>query len=161
MSQPLSRPFSWPIPVLEFKFVSRHSSATLYNSAINHGRRSEPRTPLAPPNKPENPDGMPWHRQGRSAPSCSLSMKRCTGRTLITPCRSSSAELCPMSVMTSSRPPRILYGMQEMGLQFNKKSTKASGRRPCIGRLPPPRRLRHLRHHGPARAAILHALYPR
>ena len=52
---------------------------------------------------------------------------RCAGRISTTPCPSSSGELSP-DVRDGLKPVhrRILYGMQEMGLQYNKKYTKSA-----------------------------------
>ena len=51
---------------------------------------------------------------------------------------------------------RILYGMQRDGPPVQQEVHQVrQGRRPRHGQLPSPRRLRHLRHHGPPRAALL------
>ena len=53
---------------------------------------------------------------------------------------------------------RILYAMQRLGLDFNKKHMKSSqGRRRHDGRLPPARQPRHLRRAGAHGAGVLHA----
>ncbi len=89
-----------------------------------------PELPLTPPNKPENPDGMPPSTvQGRGAAfMLSINIEEEMRRSYLDYSMSVIIGRALPDVRDGLKPVhrRILYGMQEMGLQFNKKYTKAS-----------------------------------
>jgi DNA gyrase subunit A len=89
-----------------------------------------PELPLTPPNKPENPDGIPPSTvQGRGAAfMLSINIEEEMRRSYLDYSMSVIIGRALPDVRDGLKPVhrRILYGMQEMGLQFNKKYTKAS-----------------------------------
>ena len=89
-----------------------------------------PELPLTPPNKPENPDGPPGSNvQGRGAAfMLSINIEEEMRRSYLDYSMSVIIGRALPDVRDGLKPVhrRILYGMQEMGLQFNKKYTKSA-----------------------------------
>src|SRR5271168_2609908 len=89
-----------------------------------------PELPLTPPNNPENAGGMPPNTvQGRGAAfMLSINIEEEMRRSYLDYSMSVIIGRALPDVRDGLKPVhrRILYGMQEMGLQFNKKYTKAS-----------------------------------
>src|SRR6202012_358997 len=89
-----------------------------------------PELPLTPPNNPENPGGTPPHAiHGRGAAfMLSINIEEEMRRSYLDYSMSVIIGRALPDVRDRLKPVhrRILYGMQEMGLQFNKKYTKAS-----------------------------------
>jgi DNA gyrase subunit A len=89
-----------------------------------------PELPLTPPNKPENPDGNPSNTvQGRGAAfMLSINIEEEMRRSYLDYSMSVIIGRALPDVRDGLKPVhrRILYGMQEMGLQFNKKYTKSA-----------------------------------
>jgi DNA gyrase subunit A len=89
-----------------------------------------PELPLTPPNNPENPDGLPASTvQGRGAAfMLSINIEEEMRRSYLDYSMSVIIGRALPDVRDGLKPVhrRILYGMQEMGLQFNKKYTKSA-----------------------------------
>jgi DNA gyrase subunit A len=89
-----------------------------------------PQLPLTPPNNPENPDGTPPSTvQGRGAAfMLSINIEEEMRRSYLDYSMSVIIGRALPDVRDGLKPVhrRILYGMQEMGLQFNKKYTKSA-----------------------------------
>jgi DNA gyrase subunit A len=89
-----------------------------------------PQLPLTPPNNPENPDGIPASTvQGRGAAfMLSINIEEEMRRSYLDYSMSVIIGRALPDVRDGLKPVhrRILYGMQEMGLQFNKKYTKSA-----------------------------------
>jgi DNA gyrase subunit A len=89
-----------------------------------------PELPLTPPNNPENPGGTPPNAiHGRGAAfMLSINIEEEMRRSYLDYSMSVIIGRALPDVRDGLKPVhrRILYGMQEMGLQFNKKYTKAS-----------------------------------
>jgi DNA gyrase subunit A len=89
-----------------------------------------PELPLTPPNPPQNPDGSSSSNvQGRGAAHMlSINIEEEMRRSYLDYSMSVIIGRALPDVRDGLKPVhrRILYGMQEMGLQFNKKYTKAS-----------------------------------
>jgi len=89
-----------------------------------------PELPLTPPNTPENPDGPPGNNvQGRGAAfMLSINIEEEMRRSYLDYSMSVIIGRALPDVRDGLKPVhrRILYGMQEMGLQFNKKYTKSA-----------------------------------
>jgi DNA gyrase subunit A len=89
-----------------------------------------PELPLTPPNNPENPDGgSSSNVQGRGAAHMlAINIEEEMRRSYLDYSMSVIIGRALPDVRDGLKPVhrRILYGMQEMGLQFNKKYTKAS-----------------------------------
>ena len=89
-----------------------------------------PELPLTPPNNPENPGGPPPNAiHGRGAAfMLSINIEEEMRRSYLVYSMSVIIGRALPDVRDGLKPVhrRILYGMQEMGLQFNKKYTKAS-----------------------------------
>ncbi len=89
-----------------------------------------PELPLTPPNNPENPDGKPSNTvQGRGAAfMLSINIEEEMRRSYLDYSMSVIIGRALPDVRDGLKPVhrRILYGMQEMGLQFNKKYTKSA-----------------------------------
>jgi DNA gyrase subunit A len=89
-----------------------------------------PELPLTPPNDPENPGGMPPNTvQGRGAAfMLSINIEEEMRRSYLDYSMSVIIGRALPDVRDGLKPVhrRILYGMQEMGLQFNKKYTKSA-----------------------------------
>ncbi|MEO6805847.1 MAG: DNA gyrase subunit A, partial [Edaphobacter sp.] len=89
-----------------------------------------PELPLTPPNNPENPNGVPpGNVHGRGAAfMLSINIEEEMRRSYLDYSMSVIIGRALPDVRDGLKPVhrRILYGMQEMGLQFNKKYTKAS-----------------------------------
>jgi DNA gyrase subunit A len=89
-----------------------------------------PELPLTPPNIPENPDGPPGSTvQGRGAAfMLSINIEEEMRRSYLDYSMSVIIGRALPDVRDGLKPVhrRILYGMQEMGLQFNKKYTKSA-----------------------------------
>src|ERR1700743_2438984 len=89
-----------------------------------------PELPLTPPNNPENPGGPPPNAiHGRGAAfMLSINIEEEMRRSYLDYSMSVIIGRALPDVRDGLKPVhrRILYGMQEMGLQFNKKYTKAS-----------------------------------
>jgi DNA gyrase subunit A len=89
-----------------------------------------PELPLTPPNGPENPDGNPSSTvQGRGAAfMLSINIEEEMRRSYLDYSMSVIIGRALPDVRDGLKPVhrRILYGMQEMGLQFNKKYTKSA-----------------------------------
>ncbi len=89
-----------------------------------------PELPLTPPNNPENPGGPPPNNvHGRGAAfMLSINIEEEMRRSYLDYSMSVIIGRALPDVRDGLKPVhrRILYGMQEMGLQFNKKYTKAS-----------------------------------
>jgi DNA gyrase subunit A len=89
-----------------------------------------PELPLTPPNNPENRDGMPPNTvQGRGAAfMLSINIEEEMRRSYLDYSMSVIIGRALPDVRDGLKPVhrRILYGMQEMGLQFNKKYTKSA-----------------------------------
>ncbi len=89
-----------------------------------------PELPLTPPNNPENPDGaVPNTVQGRGAAfMLSINIEEEMRRSYLDYSMSVIIGRALPDVRDGLKPVhrRILYGMQEMGLQFNKKYTKSA-----------------------------------
>jgi DNA gyrase subunit A len=89
-----------------------------------------PGLPLTPPNNPENPDGLPPSTvQGRGAAfMLSINIEEEMRRSYLDYSMSVIIGRALPDVRDGLKPVhrRILYGMQEMGLQFNKKYTKSA-----------------------------------
>jgi DNA gyrase subunit A len=89
-----------------------------------------PELPLTPPNNPENPGGMPPNTvQGRGAAfMLSINIEEEMRRSYLDYSMSVIIGRALPDVRDGLKPVhrRILYGMQEMGLQFNKKYTKSA-----------------------------------
>ena len=90
-----------------------------------------PELPLTPPNNPENPNGMPppGNVQGRGAAfMLSINIEEEMRRSYLDYSMSVIIGRALPDVRDGLKPVhrRILYGMQEMGLQFNKKYTKSA-----------------------------------
>ncbi|HEY1992991.1 MAG TPA: DNA gyrase subunit A [Edaphobacter sp.] len=89
-----------------------------------------PELPLTPPNNPENPGGTPPNTvQGRGAAfMLSINIEEEMRRSYLDYSMSVIIGRALPDVRDGLKPVhrRILYGMQEMGLQFNKKYTKSA-----------------------------------
>jgi DNA gyrase subunit A len=89
-----------------------------------------PELPLTPPNSPENPDGSSSSTvQGRGAAfMLSINIEEEMRRSYLDYSMSVIIGRALPDVRDGLKPVhrRILYGMQEMGLQFNKKYTKSA-----------------------------------
>jgi DNA gyrase subunit A len=89
-----------------------------------------PELPLTPPNPPQNPDGSSSSNvQGRGAAHMlAINIEEEMRRSYLDYSMSVIIGRALPDVRDGLKPVhrRILYGMQEMGLQFNKKYTKAS-----------------------------------
>src|ERR1700719_1684756 len=90
-----------------------------------------PELPLTPPNNPENPGGTPPPNtvQGRGAAfMLSINIEEEMRRSYLDYSMSVIIGRALPDVRDGLKPVhrRILYGMQEMGLQFNKKYTKSA-----------------------------------
>ncbi len=89
-----------------------------------------PELPLTPPNTPTNPDGLPASTvQGRGAAfMLSINIEEEMRRSYLDYSMSVIIGRALPDVRDGLKPVhrRILYGMQEMGLQFNKKYTKSA-----------------------------------
>src|ERR1700733_4625920 len=89
-----------------------------------------PEPPLTPPNIPGNPDGLPPSTvQGRGAAfMLSINIEEEMRRSYLDYSMSVIIGRALPDVRDGLKPVhrRILYGMQEMGLQFNKKYTKSA-----------------------------------
>ena len=89
-----------------------------------------PELPLTPPNSPANPDGTPPSTvQGRGAAfMLSINIEEEMRRSYLDYSMSVIIGRALPDVRDGLKPVhrRILYGMQEMGLQFNKKYTKSA-----------------------------------
>jgi DNA gyrase subunit A len=89
-----------------------------------------PELPLTPPNPPQNPDGPLGNNvQGRGAAHMlAINIEEEMRRSYLDYSMSVIIGRALPDVRDGLKPVhrRILYGMQEMGLQFNKKYTKAS-----------------------------------
>ena len=89
-----------------------------------------PELPLTPPNSPANPDGAPPSTvQGRGAAfMLSINIEEEMRRSYLDYSMSVIIGRALPDVRDGLKPVhrRILYGMQEMGLQFNKKYTKSA-----------------------------------
>ncbi len=89
-----------------------------------------PELPLTPPNNPENPDGGPSGTvQGRGAAfMLAINIEEEMRRSYLDYSMSVIIGRALPDVRDGLKPVhrRILYGMQEMGLQFNKKYTKSA-----------------------------------
>src|SRR6195256_4766645 len=89
-----------------------------------------PELPLTPPNTPENPDGPPGNNvQGRGAAfMLSINIEEEMRRSYLDYSMSVIIGRALPDVRDGLKPVhrRILYGMQEMGLQYNKKYTKSA-----------------------------------
>src|SRR6266478_8096614 len=89
-----------------------------------------PELPLTPPNDPQNPGGMPPNTvQGRGAAfMLSINIEEEMRRSYLDYSMSVIIGRALPDVRDGLKPVhrRILYGMQEMGLQFNKKYTKSA-----------------------------------
>src|SRR5216683_464240 len=89
-----------------------------------------PELPLTPPNDPENPGGIPPNTvQGRGAAfMLSINIEEEMRRSYLDYSMSVIIGRALPDVRDGLKPVhrRILYGMQEMGLQFNKKYTKSA-----------------------------------
>ncbi|MGH9597137.1 MAG: DNA gyrase subunit A, partial [Edaphobacter sp.] len=89
-----------------------------------------PELPLTPPNNPENPNGVPpGNVHGRGAAfMLSINIEEEMRRSYLDYSMSVIIGRALPDVRDGLKPVhrRILYGMQEIGLQFNKKYTKAS-----------------------------------
>ncbi len=89
-----------------------------------------PELPLTPPNTPANPDGLPPSTvQGRGAAfMLSINIEEEMRRSYLDYSMSVIIGRALPDVRDGLKPVhrRILYGMQEMGLQFNKKYTKSA-----------------------------------
>ena len=89
-----------------------------------------PELPLTPPNTPANPDGSPPNTvQGRGAAfMLSINIEEEMRRSYLDYSMSVIIGRALPDVRDGLKPVhrRVLYGMQEMGLQFNKKYTKSA-----------------------------------
>jgi DNA gyrase subunit A len=89
-----------------------------------------PELPLTPPNNPDNPGGPPGNNvQGRGAAfMLSINIEEEMRRSYLDYSMSVIIGRALPDVRDGLKPVhrRILYGMQEMGLQFNKKYTKSA-----------------------------------
>src|ERR1700735_5604523 len=89
-----------------------------------------PELPLTPPNNPENPGGTPPNAiHGRGAAfMLSINIEEAMRRSYLAYSMSVIIGRALPDARDGLKPVhrRILYGMQEMGLQFNKKYTKAA-----------------------------------
>jgi DNA gyrase subunit A len=89
-----------------------------------------PELPLTPPNNPQNPDGPPPSTvQGRGAAfMLAINIEEEMRRSYLDYSMSVIIGRALPDVRDGLKPVhrRILYGMQEMGLQFNKKYTKSA-----------------------------------
>jgi DNA gyrase subunit A len=86
-----------------------------------------PELPLTPPNNPEIPDGSTVHGRG-AAFMLSINIEEEMRRSYLDYSMSVIIGRALPDVRDGLKPVhrRILYGMQEMGLQFNKKYTKSA-----------------------------------